>query len=291
MLLVTGATGSIGRHVVPALVAKGVDVRLIVRDADRARDVLGDVLDSRLVDVAVGDLADPAFVQSALKGVDGAYLATSGADQVRLEQEFIAAASSAQVGHLVKVSVIGAAADSPVWVAQGHAAIEDILSASGIPTTVLRPNWFMENFHGSAPTIAGQSTIYGSAGQGRVAFVDSRDTAAVAATVMTDPSHAGREYVVTGPQALTFAEAADAFGRALGRPVAYVDLSDEQFHAALTGNGLPEPVAQVKGQINRNARAGNLSAVSTTVQDLTGAPARGLEDFVRDHATAFTPTA
>lgn len=271
-----GATGNIGRHLVPALVTRGAEVRVLVRDADRARSVLGAVAEDPLVDLAVGDLADAAAVRGALKGVEGAYLATNGADQVQLEQEFIAAARQMELGHMVKVSVIGATPDSPVWLAWGHAAIEQTLTTSGIPATLLRPNWFMENFHGSAPTITAQSAIYGSAGRGRVAFVDFRDTAAVAAAVLTGAGHASQEYVVTGPAALTFAEAAEAFSRALGRTVSYIDLDDEQFRSALTGNGLPEPVAEVFGQINRNARAGNLAKVSTTVADLTGSPARDM---------------
>ncbi len=288
MLLVVGATGNIGRHLVPELASRGAKVRTFTRGA--ATPWGPDV--SAAVEPVQGDLADDAAVAAALDGVDRVFVTTPGsAQQAHLEAGLFRAAAAAGVQHVVKVSVIGADEGHFVPYARYHAVAEKALTSSGLPATVLRPNWFMENFLGSAATIAGQGTVYGSAGAGRVAFVDSRDTAAVAAHVLTAARPAVGDLVVTGPQALTFAEAAEQIGAGLGRPVGYVDLGDEDFAGALTGAGLPSEVAADVVAIMRNAREGNLRSVTSTVTDLLGRPARGLAEWAADNAAAFTPQA
>lgn len=279
MLLITGATGNIGRHLLAECIARGLSVRALSRNPQRAAALL-----PQGTPIVGGDLTVPTDVVRILDGVDQIYLATNGADQLRAEQNLITAATAAGIRQIVKVSVIGASPHHYVWYAQVHAAIEQTLVESGIPATILRPNWFMENFFGSAPTIAAQGAIYGSAGEGRVAFIDSRDTAEVALRVLTEEGHTGKAYQLTGPRALTFAEAAAQLGAGLGRQVQYVDLSDEQFHQALLGAGLPDAVAEVVVQINRNAREGNLATVTDTIETLMGHEPRSLADFVRDHA-------
>lgn len=284
MILVIGATGNIGKHVVAGLLEKGVSVRAFTRDAERASTVL-----PQGAQIIQGDLGNSAEISAALKDVEKVFLATNGSpQQMELENSFIDAAREAGVRHLVKVSVIGASPNHFVVYAQDHAAIEQHLAASGLAATILRPNWFAENFFGSAETIIGHGAIYGSAEEGQVAFVDSRDTAAVAVTVLTEEGHTGKDYQITGPEALTFAEAAGRLAKGIGRAVNYVNLSDAQFKEALVGAGLPAEIAQTILQINRNARENNLAQVSSTVQELTGKSARPLEDFARDYASRFS---
>lgn len=286
MILIVGGTGNIGRHVVPALVERGEQVRVLSRDPENARGLLGEG-----VEIVEGDLMDPSSLAPALAGVEKAYLATNNDDQALMESNFIEAAGEARVRHIVKVSVVGATHDNFVVLARAHAAIEEKLSASGIPATILRPYWFMENFLGSADTIAGQGTIYGSAGDGKVAFVDSRYTAAIAVEALTGEGHEGKEYAISGPEALTFAEAAEKIGAGIGREVDYVDMPEEDFKGALTGAGLPEMVTELFTQIFRNARIGTFAGTTGTIEELTGCPARKLEDFARDHADALTGAA
>jgi uncharacterized protein YbjT (DUF2867 family) len=220
--------------------------------------------------------------------VDGAFLVTPGTpEQPALEKAALDAAAAAGVPRLVKVSLIGADPAHYVRFARWQADVEQHLSALGLPATVLRPNWFSDNFLGSAPTISGQGAVYGSAGAGRVGFVDARDIAAVAVAVLADGGHEGREYVVTGPAALTFEQAAAELADGLGRPVSYVDLTDDQLEQALLGASLPAELAADLVSINRNAREGNLDVASTTVQDLTGQAPRSLADWARDNAAAF----
>jgi uncharacterized protein YbjT (DUF2867 family) len=222
--------------------------------------------------------------------VDKVYLATNGPDVLSAETNLINAARSAGVQHLVKVSVIGASPDHIGLAARTHAAIEEVLAQSDVSATILRPNWFMENFLSTADSIIHQGAIYGSAGEGRVAFIDSRDTAAAAVAVLTRSGRAGKAYQLTGPAALTFAEAAEQLAVGIGRPVRYVDLSDEAVHTALTSGGVPGELAAIYLQINRNARAGSLAETTDTIAQLTGNPPRSLATFARDHAAVFSST-
>lgn len=284
MILVVGATGNIGKHVVTELVEKGVEVRALTRNAQHAATML-----PSSIELVEGDLTDADTAARVLRGVDKVYLATNGNDFFVAETMLIRAARQARIQHIMKVSVIGASPQNFVVLAQAHAGIEQELQASDIPATILRPNWFMENFFGAADTIKSQGATYGSAGNGKVAFVDSRDTAAVAVAALLGQGHEGKEYQITGPEALTFAEAAERIGQGIGQQVQYVNLSDDQFHAALVGAGVPAEGADIYAQINRNAREGNLSQVTNVVADLTGAPARALETFARDYRAVFVP--
>lgn len=175
--------------------------------------------------------------------------------------------------------------------ARWQADIEQHLAGLDLPVTLLRPNWFSDNFLGSAPTISGHGAMYGSAGTGRVGFVDVRDIAAVAVAALTEDGHEGREHVVTGPASLTFAEAAAQLAEGLGRPVSYVDLPDSQLEQALLDAALPPDVATDVVAINRNAREGALDVATSTVQDLTGRPPRSLSEWAHDHASACAPSA
>lgn len=293
MITVFGATGTIGRHLVPTLLAQGEKVRAVTRRGGQARAGLdpagtaGSALDLVVLDLSAPDAA--TGVADAVRSADGVFLALPGGDdQVQQEALVLAAAARAGVARVSVVSVIGPSHDHPVPYARYHAAVEDRIRELGLAATILRPNWFAENFLGSAPTVVADGSLYGCAQDGRVGFVDSRDTAAVAAVTLTAGGHAGRELVVTGPQSLTFAEAAQRIGEGLGRDVRYVDLPAEQFQGALAGAGLPTEVARAVVAINLNARAGNLDVVTSTVQDLTGRPARGLVEWARDNRAAFS---
>jgi len=283
MILIIGGTGNVGRHVVAALLRRGEPVRALTRDLAQARTLLGEG-----AEIVAGDLTDPSSLGRALRGVERAYLATNGGDQVLMETNFIAAAKDAGVRRLVKLSGILATRPTFNVYAQAHATIEERLAASGIPATVLHPNWFMENFLGSASTIAGEGTVYGAAADGRVAFVDARDIAAVAVATLTESGHEGKIYAITGPEALTFAQAASKIGAGIGRAVRYVDLPDADFQGTLVGAGTPTELVELYAQSFRGARHGIFAEATGAVEALTGAAPRSLEMFARDHAGAFT---
>jgi NAD(P)H dehydrogenase (quinone) len=286
MILVTGANGTIGSHLVPSLLGQGAAVRVLVRDAEKARTAFGPG-----VDIVSGDLLDPSAIGVALKGVDSVFLnSPSLAGFIDMQRPFIDAAAAARVGHLVRLSVAGAAPDSTTSYGRGHFVLDEHLKASRLSWTILQPNGFMQNLLGNAETIRG-GAIYASAADGQVAMIDARDVADVATAVLTGGGHQGESLVLTGGQALTYDEIAAAFAAELGHDVQYHDVPPEVHGENLRGYGLP--AGQVEDIVALFAifRAGYASTVTSTVAEVLGRPPRSLTTFVHDHRSLFTSSA
>jgi uncharacterized protein YbjT (DUF2867 family) len=281
LILVTGATGTTGRELVRMLRDAGSRVRAFVRDAERGRLVLGDG-----VDLAVGDFDDADALRAAVEGVGRVYVLTPPhPQQAEWERAVVFAARDAGVGHVVKHSLLGAADDSPMQAARQHRASEREVEASGLAFTILRPNFFHQTFAGGMVV---QGSMFTAAGDGRVSFVDARDVAAAAVTVLTgDDGHEGRTYVLTGPQSLTFAEAAAVIGEETGRAVQHVDVPAEQLAAGMAQAGVPEWLARDVAALQTVYAGGGGDAVTDDVRTLTGRDPRSLRDFVREHADSF----
>ena len=279
MILVTGATGTTGRELVGVLRAAGAPVRALVRDAARGRAELGDG-----VDLAVGDFDDADSLRAALDGVERVYVLTPPhPQQAEWERAVVAAARAADVRHVVKHSLLGAAEDAPMQAARHHRENERELEASGLPFTILRPNFFHQTFTGM---VAGGS-MFTAAGEGRVSVVDARDVAAAAAAVLTEDGHEGRMYVLTGPQALTFAEAAAAIADETGSPVQHVDVPAEQLAAGMAQAGVPEWLAQDIAALQTVYAGGSADTVTDDLRTLTGRDPRPLREFAREHRDRF----
>lgn len=283
-MLLFGATGKIGQYLVPALTAAGARPTLFVRDVDRARTRFGDA-----VDYLPGDLHDPTAVKTALAGQDVVFLANGQTDdQVALETAAIDAASAAGVRRIVKISALGAQheAGSNVF-ARWHHEIEARLSAAPLAGTVLRPNIFAANLLGSAPQIAA-GQLFSTTEDGRTAWVHPRDIAELAAAALMDDAHAGREYEVTGPEALSHDELAERLGAGIGRPVQHIRIDDDSFRAALQSAGLPGWVVDAFVEMNaRTVRGGQAGAVSSDLPTVLGRPATSIDTWIEEHAAAL----
>ncbi|GAB3447228.1 NmrA family NAD(P)-binding protein [Actinophytocola sediminis] len=278
MILVFGATGSIGRHLVHQL----RDVTAFVRD--RAR---GEALGCPYV---VGDLDDPDSVAAALTGVDRVFLNAGGAQpadgeqpMIRQQRAVIDAAVAAGVGHVVKLSVWHAREGGRL--AEGaHWVIEEHLRASGLGWSIVQPNGFMQNFRTGAAVFTEHGDILGAYGDTRVSYVDCVDIAASAAALLTgDPRHS-ETFVLTGPEALTHTEIAARLSAVAGRRIHYVDLPAGAFATRLAALGLPADFADDVATLFAQASDGRLAATTTAVADLTGRPARTFDEFLRDNA-------
>ena len=283
MILVTGANGTIGSHLVRSLLDQDTPIRVLVRDADKARAAFGDS-----VDIVSGDLRDASSVSVALKGVESVFLNSPSLDGfIDLQRPLIDAANAAGVGHLVRLSVVGAAPDATTSYGRGHFALDEHLKASTLGWTILQPNAFMQNLLSNVETIKA-GTIYASAGDGRVAMIDARDIAEVAASVLTTGRHTGESLVLTGGEAVTYDDAAAAFATELGLDVRYVDVPPEVTRQNLLGFGLP--AGQVEDILALFAifRAGYASTVTPTVANVLGRAPRSLATFVHDYRRAFT---
>jgi uncharacterized protein YbjT (DUF2867 family) len=280
VLLVTGATGTTGRELVAALVARGAPVRALVRDAARGRDLLGDG-----VELVEGDFERPETVVAAFEGVERVYVLTPPhPQQADWERGVLAGARDAGVELVVRHSLQGADDDSPMAAARLHRRSERELEASGLPFVVLRPNFFDQTFAGGMVV---QGAMYTAAGDGRVSFVDVRDVAGAAAAVLTGDGHEGRTYTLTGPEALTFAEAAAVIGEVTGRPVQHVNVPAEQLAAGMAQAGVPDWLAQDIAALQTAYAAGAGAEVTDDVRMLTGRDPRPFREFVREHADRF----
>jgi uncharacterized protein YbjT (DUF2867 family) len=272
MILVTGGTGHVGVHVVHDLQARGEAFRVFTRSPARARDLLGDV------ELAEGDFAVPATFDAALRGADRLFLLTPGApDQVAVEGALTSAAVRAGVRHVVKQSVLGAALDAPALLVRWHAEAEALIRSSGLAFTFLQPALFMQM---ATALQAPGGEITSTVGDARLGFVDVRDIAAVAVQALTTPGHAGHSYRLTGPQALSWREAADVLTRS-GRPSHYVPVTEAQAREAM-GSRLPAWRVEPTLELNRAIRDGLYDLVTGDVERVTGRPPRSFEEFARE---------
>lgn len=282
-ILVTGATGTVGAGVIRELQARGVPVRALVRDRERAAAALG-----AGVELAAGDFTDPASIRAALDGVERVFLCSPNHPrQVEHETNVIDAAARADARQLVKIGANGAQIGSPLEFWDAHGRIEAHLRESGLPWVVLHPSSYTSNLLAAARTIATTGTLFAPAGEAKVTLVDPRDVAAVAATVLTEDGHDGRTYTLTGPEAVTYHEAAQQLSVAIGQPVEFVDVPDGAARAAMVEAGLPAWLADqliiLWGQLRRGAAA----TTTDVVHVLTGHEPRTVAAFARDHAWAF----
>lgn len=277
-ILVTGATGTIGSALVPALLERGAAVRALTRNPDYAAPG---------VEAIVGDLRAPATLATALDGIQAVFLnSPSTEDAARLQIEFIDLALTRGAPRIVLLSQYGAQLDSPVRFLRWHAEVEEHLQQVGGDFTVLRPNLYLQSLLTFADTIA-QGALPAPIGDAAVSAIDTRDIADVAASVLTTTGHAGQTYTLTGPRAITHDDIAAAIGEATGSPVAFHDLPPAHFAAALEAY---LPPWQLDGLVEDYAHyaRGEAAALTSAVADLTGRPARDVADFARDHAAAFT---
>ena len=284
MILITGATGSNGTEVIKRLAGKNIQVRAMVRDRTKAKNIA-----ISNVEVVEADFDRPETLQSALAGVKRAFLLTNSSENAEAQQiAFIDAAKQSGVEHIVKLSQFKADANSPGRFLRYHAAVEAALQASGIAYTFLRPNLFMQGLLNFRSTIASQNSFYAAAGDARVSMVDVRDIAEVAVVALTEAGHEGKTYDLTGSEALTHAEMAEQLSTALGRKITFVDVSPEAMHAALINIGFP--LWQADGLIEEYAhyRRNEAAEVTFGIRDAISQEPSSFATFARDYAEMFS---
>jgi uncharacterized protein YbjT (DUF2867 family) len=283
MILVTGGTGTVGREVVKQLAAARAPTRVLVRTPEKAI-----VLKGIKAEFMVGDLERPATLGPALKGVDHLFLLTSGDPrQAEIQGVLVKAAKAAGVQHVVKLSAMGTDDQSPVALGRWHRQTEKEIEASGMGWTFLRPHFFMQNTLGFAYTVKSQGAFYAPLGDAKISMVDARDIAAVAVKALTAPGHMGKIYDITGPEAVSFNDAAKALSEAAGKPVKYVPVTFAEAKKAMLGLGLHEWLANDLIKLYEIFAAGHGAAVSPVVRQVTGEPGIPYAQFARDNAAAF----
>ncbi|MFE4968641.1 NAD(P)H-binding protein [Streptomyces sp. NPDC056660] len=281
MILVTGATGTIGSDVVRQLAERGTKVRALTRDPAKARVPAG-------VEVVRGDYGDPASLDAALAGTTAAFLLRPPGPDAGEDAALVAAARTAGVERLVKLSAI-ATGDSPSgpsaqWHVDGERAVRD----SGLAWTVLQPSSFASNTLTWREALRADQPVPNMTGDGASGVIDPRDIAEVAVRALLDAGHAGRTYVLTGPEAITVPGQATVLAEVLGRPVPTRDLSPDETRDFLrTAWGMDGTRAE--GVLTGLAfvRAGGNALITEDVTEVLGRPARTFRTWAEDNKGLF----
>lgn len=279
-IVVTGATGHLGRLVVTHLLADGVPADQIVAAGRRTESLVD--LAARGVRVATLDYGQPDTIAAALEGAETVLLVSGSEVGRRVEQHraVIEAAKAAGVGRLVYTSA-PKADTSPLVLAPEHKATEEILRASGLTFTILRNGWYTENYLGDVQQARETGEIVGSFGDGRVASAPRDDFAAAAAVVLRTEGHDAAVYELSGDEAWGFDELAAAASEVLGRPVVYRAVSPEQRAADLAAAGLDEGTVGFVVALEGNTRDGLLAETSGDLSRLIDRPTTPLVDALR----------
>ncbi|EKO3950222.1 SDR family oxidoreductase [Vibrio fluvialis] len=269
-VLVLGASGHVGQPLVAELLAKGVQVKA----ASRSGQAFG------AAEGVVFDFADPTTFDAAFDGVDRAYVMLPGGyvESKALLEPVIQAAAERNV-KVVFQSVLGVDADDSIPYRQVEIALEN----SGVPYVILRPNWFADNFHTYWKAGIDQGVIGVPAGEGKSSFIDVRDIASSAAAALTTNRFDNQAFNLTGPEALSYAQAAQKISAALGKPVAYQAMEEGAFCDLLKSVGVPADYAEFLTSIFYPVREGWTAGVSDAVATLTGKAPRSLDEYIADH--------
>lgn len=278
MIVITGASGQLGRLVIEALLqtVPAGEIVAAVRNPEKVAD-----LAARGVQVRLADYDQPASLAAAFAGADKLLLISANEVGRRVPQHraVIDAAKAAGVGLLAYTSLLHADT-SPLPLAAEHQETEALIRASGLPAVILRNGWYTENYLAGIPTALQYGVVLGSAGAGRIASAARADYAAAAAAVLTRDDQAGRIYELAGDASYTLAELAAEIAKQSGQAVNYQNLPESEFKAALLGAGLPDFLVTLLAESDVGAAKGGLFDDSRQLSQLIGRPTTSLANMV-----------
>jgi len=277
MLFITGAAGNLGREVVRELVKLDQPVRAGVLNQDEASQLPEEV------QAGLFDFTDPDTFSPALEGVNRVFLMRPPqlTDMDSTLNPFIDQAGASGVEQIALISLLGVEDNPRV----PHYAAEQHLVSSGVPYTLLRPSFFMQNLNTThREEIRRRDEIFIPAGNSRTSFIDTRDIGAAAARVLTEAGHTGKIYRLTGPEALDYHQVADLFSQVLGRDITYRDPSLPAFVWRRWREGTPLGFTLIMAFLYRETRRGKADQVTQDLEQLLGRPPGTLRDYIRDYA-------
>jgi uncharacterized protein YbjT (DUF2867 family) len=280
MILVTGASGTVGREVVAQLLAQKLPVRALTRNAATGTFPAG-------VDVALGDLERPETLPAALAGVHKVFALSSGPAVGQHDANLARAVKAAGIKRLVKLSANSVTDHPSQLIGQWHLAGEQAIRDAGLAWTFVRPGGFMTNAYNWIATVKAVGKVFAAAGDGKSAPIDPRDIAAVVVRALTTDGHEGQTYTLSGPEALTMAEQVAQLARAIDKPLAYVAVPDAAAREGMRKAGLPTVMIDAILELMGNVRAGEGAVVLPTVEQVLGRKARRFADWAQEHRQAF----
>ncbi|WP_354641960.1 SDR family oxidoreductase [Kitasatospora camelliae] len=279
MIVVTGATGQLGRLVVEGLLARvpAAEIAVAVRSPEKAADWA-----ARGVDVRAVDYSRPQTLTGAFAEGDRVLLISGSEVGSRVGQHaaVVEAARAAGVALLAYTGVLGGD-DAGFTLAEEHKATEAAIRASGLPFVFLRNGWYTENYTAQAAGTVERGAVLGSSGDGRVASAARRDYADAAVAVLTGQGHENAVYELSGDTAWSFSEYAAELAARSGKPVVYRDVTPEEHHEALVGAGLPEGFAGILVDVDAAIGRGELARTPGDLARLIGRPTTPLAESVR----------
>jgi uncharacterized protein YbjT (DUF2867 family) len=289
-ILVMGATGTLGGEVVKQLSSStpAVNIKAGVHSAQNVNKVK----DGDKVEVVLIDYNKPETLKEALSQVDKLFLLTPDVPNAHeLASKLVIEAKKAGIRHIVKQSVMGADLEADVGTFRLHRQAEEIIEQSGIPFTFLRPNEFMQNFiNFHSHFIKNNNAFYLPLEDAKVSLVDVRDIAAVAVKSLTEDTsdkHNNKTYLITGPEALSYYQAAEILSSATDKKISYVNISEEEARGAMKEMGMSDWLINTISELNDYFRKGNASQVSSAVEEVTGKKPISFSQFAKDYAEAF----
>ena len=299
VILVTGATGTVGSEVVkqltsPSSLSSGNRVRGAVHSENKADKLRRE---NKTIEIVNMDYNKPETIVDALNGVDKLFLLTLPTpNMTEITSSLIKEAKKNDVKHIVKLSVIDADAEPGIMIGRLHRQEEKIIEESGIPYTFLRCGAFMQNFiNFFGQTIKTQNAIYLPVGDGKVSFVDVRDIAAVATEILlaktneskSKQQHENKKYDITGHEAISYGQAAEILSNVLGRRISYVNVTEEDARKAMKKMGMEDWLIDALVELYSVIRSGYASQSTTVVEQITGRKPISFEQFARDYASFF----
>ncbi len=280
MICVTGAGGTVSSDLIKQLESANAPFRAAHFSNEKA-----EAARARGIDAVIIDYNRPEMLRAAFQGCDKLFLLGPNAlNQSELEQNAVEAAKAVGVQHIVKQSVLGADEEA-FSLALVHRPVEKAIESSGLTWTFLRPNSFMQNvvtYMGE--TIKAEAAFYSSSGEAKISHVDVRDIAAVAVKALTEPTHAGKAYTLTGPEALTYDELANELSKVLGRPISHISLPPSDLKQGMLAEGMPEEIVDRMLDLERYYREDQASHITNDIKQVTGQEPRRFADYVRETA-------
>ena len=280
-ILVTAATGKTGKEVLNQLLEKDIDAAGACRHPDRIKKIHGETADARFLDIE-----KQQDFSEVLKDIDKLYLAISSgvSDMEKHGKRFIDAALDSGVKKIVLLSSFRMDSDKPLALGQ----IEKYLIDNNVDYTALKPNWFMQNLLTIYyDMIMKDDAIKLPTGDGKCAFIDTRDIAAVGIEALLNDGHKGMDYQLTGPESMDYYEVADILSDAAGRKIEYKALSEEEYKEMLRGLGFPESSLDGIANLYRTVKENKADTVTNEVQNVLGREPISMKQFAEDYADKF----
>lgn len=291
-ILITGAAGNTGAALVEKLAQLRLPFRALIHAGPEQLFAKERLFKRGASDVVAGDYYNRASLELALDGIERVYLVSPPSlDQVMVQASFVDIAATLGVKHIIKLSALGAAPDSPVKLLRAHAQIEAHIRKSGIAYTFLRPHFFLENLLSNAATVKDGGVIYSPLKAARINPVSVQDIAAVGAAILSTRGGRGKAYTLTGPESATYADIAAALGAVINREVSHEQVTFEAARQGMVQSGMPDWLADDLILLMKTWEAGKGDLVTRDIEKIVGRKPLSVAEFFEIHREAFIGTA